>query len=313
MTAILHKITDQITTIDLQFQSRPNVIASYLYYDGNQAALIESGPASTVETLIEGMRSAKVPFDALRQVIVTHIHLDHAGAAGVLAAKFPWLHIYVHPVGAPHLVDPSKLLASAARVYGNQLESLWGKIQPVPTENISVINDGDEIKLPGATIRAFDTPGHATHHHAYLDSNTGLLFTGDVAGVRMPGIRYVRPPTPPPELNIEAWRASIAKLRAVKASGLCLTHFGIHRGDIAWHWDDVERRLVDWGEIVRGEMDRGASEEELVARIKAQSMSELQPLGVDVSTYDVAGSYETLVAGYVRYWKKKTIPVTGSA
>ncbi len=307
MAAILHKITDQISIIDLQFQSRPNVIASYLFYDGKQAALIESGPASTVETLIEGVKAAGVPFEVLRQVIVTHIHLDHAGAAGVLVNKFPWLRVYVHPVGAPHLADPTKLLASAARLYGEQLESLWGKIEPVPTENLSVINDGDEIKLPGTTLRAFDTPGHATHHHAYLDLSSSLLFTGDVAGVRMPGIRYVRPPTPPPELNIEAWRASIAKLRAVRAEGLCLTHFGVHRGDVDWHWDDVERRLVSWGEITRGEMEGGASEEAMVARMKAQSVSELQPLGVDVSTYDVAGSYESLVAGYARYWKKKMI------
>ncbi len=307
MTPILHRITDQITLIDLQFQSRPNVIASYLFYDGKQAALIEGGPASTVETLIRGIQAAGVSSDALRQVLVTHIHLDHAGAAGVLARKFPWLKVYVHPVGAPHLADPTKLLASAARLYGDQLEPLWGKIEPVPTENLAVINHGDQIKLPGATIRAFDTPGHASHHHAYLDSNSGLLFTGDVGGVRMPGVRYVRPPTPPPELSIEAWRASIAKLRAVQASGLCLTHFGVHRGDVAWHWDDVERRLVNWGEIIRGEMAKGASEEAMIARMKTLCVSELEPLGVDISIYDVAGSYETLVAGYARYWKKTMI------
>lgn len=305
MAAILHKVTDQISIIDLQFQSRPSVIGSYLFNDGKQAALIESGPASTVETLIEGVRAAGVPFEALRQVIVTHIHLDHAGAAGTLAKKFPWLCIYVHPVGAPHLADPSKLLASAARLYGDRLESLWGKVEPVPTENLVIVNDGDEIKVPGTSLRAFDTPGHATHHHAFLDSDTGLLFTGDVAGVRVPGIRYVRPPTPPPEFDLEAWRRSIAKLRALPASGLCLTHFGVHRGDIQWHWDDVEQRLISWGEIIRGEMERGTSEEALIALMKARIKSELRTLGAEASTYDVAGSYETLVAGYVRYWKKK--------
>jgi glyoxylase-like metal-dependent hydrolase (beta-lactamase superfamily II) len=306
MAAILHKITDQITLIDLQFQSRPNVIASYLYYDGKQAALIECGPASTVETLIQGIQAAGVPFEAIRKVLVTHVHLDHAGAAGILARQFPWLKVYVHPIGAPHLADPTKLLASAARLYGDQLEALWGKIEPLPNDNLAVINDG-ELKLPGATIRAFDTPGHASHHLAYLDSNSGLLFTGDVGGVRMPGVRYVRPPTPPPELNIEAWRASIAKLRAVQASGLCLTHFGVHRGDIAWHWDDVERRLVNWGEIIRGEMAEGASEEAMIAQMKTLCVSELEPLGIDISIYVVAGSYETLVAGYVRYWKKNLV------
>jgi glyoxylase-like metal-dependent hydrolase (beta-lactamase superfamily II) len=309
MAPILHKITDQITLIDLQFQSRPNVIGSYLFHDGKQAALLESGPASTVERLIEGIQAAGVPLDSLHQVLVTHIHHDHAGAAGVLARRYPWIKVYVHPVGAPHLADPTKLIASAARLYGERMEALWGKTEPVPTENIAVINDGDQIKLPGATIRAFDTPGHASHHHAYLDSNSGSLFTGDVAGVRKPGVRYVRPPTPPPELNIEAWRASIAKLRAVQASGLCLTHFGVHRDDIAWHWDDLDRRLVQWGEIIREEMAGGASEDAMIAQMKAQSLSELKPLGIDIGIYDVAGSYETLVAGYARYWKKKMIPV----
>lgn len=305
MAPISHKITDQITTIDLQFQSRPNVIASYLFYDGIQAALVESGPASTVERLIEGVRAAGVPFEALRQLVVTHIHLDHSGAAGVLTNKFPWLRVYVHPVGAPHLADPSKLLASAARLYGDRMELLWGKVQPVPAENLVVVNDGEEIKLAGTTLCAFDTPGHARHHHAYLDSHSGLLFTGDVAGVRMPGIRYVRPPTPPPELDIEAWRASIAKLRAVQATGLCPTHFGVHRGDIAWHWDDLERRLVSWGEIVRGEMAKGTSEETIITKMKEQIASEMESLGVDVSAYDVAVSYQHVVAGYLRYWNKK--------
>jgi glyoxylase-like metal-dependent hydrolase (beta-lactamase superfamily II) len=307
MTPILHKLTDTITAIDLQFQSRPNVIASYLFHDGKQAALIETGPASTVETLIAGVQAAGVPLEALRQLVVTHIHLDHAGAAGALTQRHPWMRVYVHPVGAPHLADPSKLIASAARLYGDQMEKLWGAIQPVPTEKITIVNDGDEIKLPGATLRAFATPGHARHHHAYLDANSGLLFTGDVAGVRIAGARYVRPPTPPPELDIEAWRASIAKLCAIKAAGLCPTHFGVHRGDVDWHWDDLERRLVSWGELVRGDLHEGLSEDQILERMKEQITSEMNALGVDVSAYDVAVSYKHVVAGYLRYWNKKMV------
>jgi len=305
MPPILHKLTDTITAIDLQFRSRPNVIASYLFYDGRDAALIETGPASTVDTLIAGIIAAGVPLDAVRQLVVTHIHLDHSGAAGVLTQKIPGARVYVHPLGAPHLVDPSKLLTSAARLYGDQMDSLWGKTQPVPNENIQIVNDGDEIKLPGATLRAFDTPGHARHHHAYLDSMSGLLFTGDVGGVRMPGIRYVRPPTPPPELEIDAWVESIRKLRAVKATGLCPTHFGVHRGDVAWHWDDLESRLVNWGEIIRGELENHRSESEILERMKEQIGTEMNALGVDLSAYDVAVSYKHVVAGYVRYWNKK--------
>ncbi len=305
MAPILHKIINQITTIDLQFKSRPNVIASYLFYDGRRAAVIETGPASTVENLIAGVQAAGVPLEALRQLVVTHIHLDHSGAAGVLAQRLRDVRVYVHPVGAPHLADPSKLLASAARLYGDQTESLWGATQPVPAEKIMVVNDGDEIKLPGATLRAFDTPGHARHHHAFLDTASGLLFTGDVGGVRIAGARYVRPPTPPPELDIDAWRASIAKLRAVKATGLCPTHFGVHRGDAEWHWNDLEARLVAWGEWVRRELQKGRNENEILEPMKEQIVSEMNALGVDISAYDVAVSYKHVVAGYVRYWNKK--------
>ena len=305
MPPILHRLTNQVTAIDLQFQGRPEVIASYLFYDGTEAALIETGPTTTVETLLEGVQAARVPLEALRQLIVTHIHLDHAGAAGVLVRRFPWLRVHVHPVGAPHLADPSKLLASAARLYGDKLDSLWGPVVPVPTENIVAVNDGDQIKLPGTNLCAFDTPGHARHHHAYLDSRSGLLFTGDVGGVRMPGVRYVRPPTPPPELDPDAWVASIAKLRAVNATGLCPTHFGLFRGNLDWHWDDLERRLVDWGQIVRAEIANGANDDAVLQRMKTQIANEMQSQGVDASAYDVAVSYESIVAGYIRYWKKK--------
>ncbi len=306
MPPILHRLTENITAIDLQFQGRPEVIASYLFYDGNEAALIETGPTTTVETLIEGVQAAGVPLEALRQLIVTHIHLDHAGAAGVLVRRFPWLRVYVHPVGAPHLADPSKLLASAKRLYGDKLDSLWGPVAPILSEKIIVVEDNDQIKIPGTNLTAFDTPGHARHHHAYLDMHSGLLFTGDVAGVRMPGVRYVRPPTPPPELDLDAWRASIARLRVVDASGLCLTHFGLFRGNLDWHWDDLERRLVDWGQIVRGEIEKKSNDDAILERMKTQIATEMHSRNINASAYDVAVSYDSIVAGYIRYWKKKT-------
>jgi glyoxylase-like metal-dependent hydrolase (beta-lactamase superfamily II) len=242
----------------------------------------------------------------LRHIFVTHIHLDHAGAAGVLSRRLPWTRVYVHPVGAPHLVDPSKLRASASRLYGDQMESLWGTIAPVPQESLVVINDGDEIQIPGSTLRVFETEGHARHHHAYLDTKSGLLFTGDIGGVRMPGVRYVRPPTPPPELDIDAWRASLARLRALNATGLCPTHFGLFRGNLDWHWDDLEKRLVASGQLVREQLEKDADESAILQQLKSQAMSEFANLGVDPSTYDAAISYESLVAGYVRYWKKQS-------
>jgi glyoxylase-like metal-dependent hydrolase (beta-lactamase superfamily II) len=306
--ALLHQLSANITLIDLQFQGRVETIASYLIFDGEQAALIEVGPASTVDTLLDGVQAAGVPLEALRQIFVTHIHLDHSGGAGVLARRLPWARVYVHPVGAPHLADPSKLLASAMRLYGNRMESLWGTIVAVPAERLVVVNDGDEIAIPGSALRVFETLGHARHHHAYLDVKSGLLFTGDIGGVRMPGVRYVRPPTTPPELDIDAWRASIARLRALDATGLCLIHFGLFRGNLAWHWDDLEQRLVAWGELVRAQLEQGADENAILQQLQLQTASEFAALRVDPRTYDIAVSYESLIAGYVRYWKKKSAP-----
>ncbi|MBM3127133.1 MAG: MBL fold metallo-hydrolase [Chloroflexi bacterium] len=302
--ALLHRLTPNITLIDLQFRGHVETIAAYLLYDGATAALIETGPASTVDTLLDGVQAAGAPLEALRQIFVTHIHLDHASGASVLARRLPWARIYVHPVGAPHLSDPSKLLASAARVYGDQLESLWGTIVPIAPERIVVANDGDEIPIPGSTLRVIETLGHARHHHAYFDSKSGLLFTGDIGGVRMPGVRYVRPPTAPPELDLDAWRASIARLRALDAAGLCLTHFGLVRGNLAWHWDDLEQRLVAWGDLVRAQLEQGADENAILQKLQAQVALELANLEIDPRRYDIAISYESLVAGYVRYWKK---------
>ncbi|MCI0474629.1 MAG: MBL fold metallo-hydrolase [Anaerolineales bacterium] len=304
MTSFLHRLTPNVTLIDLQFQGRVETIAAYLIFDGEQAALIETGPASTIDTLLDGVQAAGVPLEALRQIFVTHIHLDHASGASVLARRLPWTRVYVHPVGAPHLADPSKLLASASRLYGDQMEALWGTIVPIASERLVVINDGEEILIPGSTLRVFETLGHARHHHAYLDTTSGLLFTGDIGGVRMPGIRYVRPPTAPPELDIAAWRASIARLRALNATGLCLTHFGLFRGNLDWHWDDLEQRLVAWGDLVREQLEQGADEDAVLQELKARAASEFANLQVDPTRYDVAISYESLVAGYVRYWRK---------
>jgi len=307
MPPILHRLTEQITAIDLQFQGRANVIAAYLFYDGAQAALVETGPASTIDTLLEGIQAAGAPLEALRQLIVTHIHLDHSGGAGVIARQLPWVRVYVHPVGAPHLIDPSKLLASAQRIYGDKMESLWGRILPVPQDKIVIVNDQDDLAIPGTTLRALESVGHAKHHHAYLDQHSGLLFTGDVGGVRMPGIRYVRPPTPPPELDIEAWVASIAKLRATRATGLCPTHFGLFRGNLDWHWDDLQKRLLDWGQLTQGLVAQGKSDGEILLQVKASAAAEFKMLGIDPSAYDVAVSYESLVSGYIRYWKKQIV------
>src|SRR3990172_5942784 len=226
MVRIEHLAPD-LVLIDTHYNNTPGAIGAYLLL-GERPALIEVGPASTVKTLLAGVRAGGLDPGNLRALAVTHIHLDHAGATGTLVRRFSQLDVYVHHVGAPHLMDPSRLLTSAARLYGDELKTLFGELLPVPADRVHALQDGAEIALGSRRLVALDTPGHARHHHAYYDAATGDLFTGDAAGVALPGSRYVRPPTPPPELDILAWDATLARLRALRARRLLLTHFGAH-------------------------------------------------------------------------------------
>lgn len=294
----------RVELIDLQFLGYPLAIAAYLLDDGTDAALVEVGPTSTAQTLLREVQARGVPLERVRHLIVTHIHLDHAGALGWLLRQLPHAVAYVHPVGAPHLVDPSRLLASASRLYGEMMERLWGEVMPVPEARVRIVRDGDRIEAAGRTLLVVDTPGHARHHHAYLDEATGVLFAGDIAGVRMPGTHYVRPPTPPPELDIEAWQASLTKLRALPIQKLALTHFGLY-DDVAHHLDELETRLLNWAGFTRSLIEQGVTDAELIQRLRDHGNSEMRQESVDPSSYDLGAGYELIALGYARYWRKQ--------
>ncbi|HEX2208389.1 MAG TPA: MBL fold metallo-hydrolase [Longimicrobium sp.] len=223
----------------------PGFIASYLVEDGGELALIESGPASTLDALLAGIRAAGHDPAGLGHVLLTHIHLDHAAGAGQLARIAPDARVHVHPRGAPHLADPSRLLASARRLYGEMMDALWGTMLPVPAERLRTPADGEAIRVGGRSLLALETPGHAAHHFAFHDPDAGLVFTGDVGGIRLQHARHVRPPTPPPEVDTPAWLASIDRLRALEPRMLLPTHFG-GIDDVAWHLDDLAARLAGW-------------------------------------------------------------------
>lgn len=290
--------------IDLQFLGYPLAIAAYLLDDGADAALVEVGPTSTAETLLCEVQARGVALERVSHLIVTHIHLDHAGALGWLLQRLPNATAYVHPIGAPHMVDPSRLMSSASRLYGEMMERLWGEVVPVPQERLHIVRDGERIEVAGRTLLAIDTPGHARHHHAYLDEATGVLFAGDIAGVRMPGTTYVRPPTPPPELDIEAWQASLAKLRELPIQQLALTHFGMF-SDVERHLDELETRLLNWAAFTRDLIQQGVSDSELMHRLRDYGNEEMRQQGADPSSYDLGAGYELIALGYARYWRKK--------
>jgi len=299
----------KIEIIDLDFLNTGQVVASFLLLgeDGASAALVETGPTTCLDNLTAGLKAHGVSRDDVRQVFLTHIHLDHAGASGHLCGLLPNATFYVHEVGYPHLVDPSKLVKSATRIYGESMEELWGEARPVPEDRIKILKDKEEAETAGGILVAHDTPGHAYHHLAYLEPDSGALFTGDVAGIRLPGQSYVRPPTPPPEIDVEAWIRSIDYIRQIEPASLWPTHFGSYE-DVGRHLGELEQRLQDWLLFVEGQMDDGAGREEISDQLKAKGDAEMLAEGAGVNEsehYDLAGSYHMLTDGLMRYVSRR--------
>lgn len=307
---IVHEIEPGVFQIDQHFQGARGVIASYLLADegGGDLALIEAGPSSTTPTLLAGIRAAGFAPERITKLLVTHIHLDHAGAAGALLERhLPEATLYVHPFGAPHLIDPSKLIASATRIYGDAMERLWGEIVPVPGDRLVVLDDGQEIRAGGRTLRAIETPGHAAHHHAFHDPARGVVFTGDVAAVRLGGSSWVCPPTPPPELDLEKWMQSVARLRALRPSRLALTHFGAY-GDVDRHLDRLIARLHEWSGRVEAQLEASTDAAEIAASLERRGSAEIVEAGGTeelAAFYALATPYRMSVDGFARYFRKR--------
>ncbi len=292
----------QIHTLDLNFQNKTQAIASYLIRDGDAVVLIESGPGTCLAGLEAGLRANGLSLADVTHVLLTHIHLDHAGAAGRLARY--GAQIYVHPVGAPHLLNPEKLLASAARIYGDQMDALWGEFLPVEQDHLHVVEDAQEIAIGNLRFVALSTPGHAEHHHVYLFED--ICFSGDVGGVRIPGFPYLRVPMPPPELHIQKWRATLARLRGQKFARLAPTHFGIY-DDPEWQLRAVEKGLDSAERWLEQTMPADPSVEELRVQFTEWMDAQAREGGLSeevVKAYDLANPLGMSADGLMRYWKK---------
>lgn len=297
-----------IFLLDHHFRGSPGVIASYLIADRDALTLIETGPASTMDTLLAGIRQAGFDPGQISDIIVTHIHLDHAGGAGALLRRLPRARLHVHPIGAPHLVDPERLMASATRIYGDQMTPLWGDMVPVPKDRLHVLGNDETVMTGGRTLLAYDTPGHADHHLALHEPDTGVVFTGDVAGVRLDGIRHVRPPTPPPEFSPEKWQASIAILRSLAPRRLYLTHFGGY-DDVDWHLNELLARTWFWAGWVGGRLATGEQPAAVAEELRRVEDVILARTASDQSLlvrYEEAGNYRMSVDGIARWWRKRT-------
>lgn len=293
--------------IDTKMHGEAGLTASFLLR-GDKTALLETGPKSSVDHVLAGLEAAGV--ETLDHIVVTHIHLDHAGAAGTLALRYPEASVVVHPAGAPHLMDPAKLWSSAARIYGEDMDRLWGGIDPVPAEQVQVIGDGEVLDLGGRSLRAIETPGHARHHHAFLDDSTGIVFTGDALGVRLQDIGSFRPATPPPEFDLERAIDSIRRIRDAGASELWLTHFGSQASGVrACGVEEAcalaARSLEDWAEWVRIARRQTHDLDEAAAIVMGEARRvEGDIAGEAIQRMEQTTSYWMNTWGYMRYMNK---------
>jgi glyoxylase-like metal-dependent hydrolase (beta-lactamase superfamily II) len=296
---------DGVITIDAMHLGRPHVIASYLLA-GPEPALVDPGPASTLPALEAGLAAHGLGLGDIRSILLTHIHLDHAGATGLILASNPQVRVYVHTRGAPHLLDPSRLLGSATQLYGDLMGTLWGDVRPVPAEAITTLAGGETLRLGGRTLRAFDAPGHAKHHLVYLDAGSGAAFVGDNGGVRLPGLRFARPATPPPDIDLEAWARTLDLIGGLGPRWLMLTHFGAF-GDVEHHLGDYRARLAAWGDQVRLGLEGGAPEQEQVAAL--EQLAEQEAAGVSPAEQEAlrqqTGALALSWRGIARYWRKR--------
>jgi len=277
--------------IDLHHQGAERVIGSYLLDTADGPALCDCGPSSCLDRLQDGLRQRGVELTDLRHLLLSHIHLDHAGAAGVLVREHPGLTVHVSEIGAPHLIDPARLETSARRLYGDTFDTLWGELAPVPKGNVEVVGE----RVLG--LECFKTPGHASHHVCYAHSD-GTLYAGDAAGVRLQPDRLVLPPTPPPEFDLEAWTRTLDEIERRSPARLALVHFGV-ADDIARHLAELRQRLHSWVDRV----GLGLTEDEFSRTIREELIAEG---GADVDAYDRAMPLWQSYAGLRRYVDKRS-------
>jgi len=276
---------DSLHLIDLHFGGRERAIGVYLVDTSDGPALFDCGPTSTLPTLEAGLAAHGLELSDIRHLLLSHIHLDHAGAAGAIVRKHPRLTVWVSPIGVPHLIDPSKLERSARRLYGDLFDPLWGELAAVPEANVRLAT-GDVLGWD-----AFPTTGHASHHVSY--QRDGTLLAGDAAGVRMPGASYVLPVSPPPDVDVEGWHATADTIRARDPERLALIHFGVHE-DVRAHLDRLETELDCWAARVRDGMDQQAFVDAALA-----------DAGDDADAYDRVAPFWQSWQGMKRYWDQR--------
>jgi glyoxylase-like metal-dependent hydrolase (beta-lactamase superfamily II) len=295
--------------LDLNFLGRSQIISTAILHGPAGVALIDPGPSTTIATLTKELDTRGIRFGDVRQLLLTHIHLDHAGSTGSIVDGHPHIEVLVHENGARHLVDPSKLIASAGRIYAQDMDRLWGEILPVPSARIRPLVGGETLTVVGRELVVEYTPGHASHHVSYLDTASRVAFVGDTAGIRRGSGTFVMPPTPPPDIDLEAWRDSERKILAWEPDTLFLTHFGPYHG-ARQHLQAMFDTLAEWSRIVRRLLaDAAASDDDRQGRFVDEAFQDLRRRVGDneAAGYTKAGGLNFSYQGLARYWRKTTI------
>jgi glyoxylase-like metal-dependent hydrolase (beta-lactamase superfamily II) len=295
-----------VSYFDLNFQNRARVIACAVLHGPGGVALIDPGPSSTLPTLHRHLSDAGISLADVTTILLTHIHLDHAGATGTLVRENPQLRVYVHEIGAPHMADPSKLLASATRLYGDAMDRLWGEVAPVPPAAMRTLQGGEQIDVAGRSLDVAYTPGHASHHVSYFSADSGVAFVGDTAGVSVVPNGFVLPPTPPPDIDLEVWAESLATIDRWQADTLLITHFG-PASPVRPHLTEMRDHLDLVGRLAKQSLtvDGGdeAKEGWFVDEVRRQLRRSLSD--ADASAYEISGRFDLSWRGLARYWRKK--------
>ncbi|MGH2679674.1 MAG: MBL fold metallo-hydrolase [Actinomycetota bacterium] len=304
-------VADGITAIDTFMGGRARYTAAYLL-EATETALVETGPGTSVEPVAAALRSLGVAPDELAHIVLTHIHLDHAGGVGQLAERFAGATVWVHERGAPHLVDPTRLVASTARVWGEaEMRELFGPAAPVASDRVRPLRDTDTIALGDRQLSVLDTPGHASHHVALVDSRTGGVFTGDALGIHVPDLPVLRPATPPPEFDLERYVASIERIRDAARSILFFAHFG-PLADVGATCDLAIRRVRDWAAVVEHALEETQDPEEIASRLEAAALEDVETgaeATLDLQMLEdrlrLLSSIRMNAQGLARYWQRR--------
>jgi len=292
--------------VDVNFQNVPSVIATAVLEGPDGVALIDPGPTSSLHTLRARLSEAGIGLKDVTSLLLTHIHLDHAGASGTIVAEQPGITVHVHERGAPHMISPTKLLDSAARLYGDQMDRLWGAFLPVPADNVRVLRGGERLDAGGRSLEVAYTPGHASHHVSYFDAASGIAFVGDTAGVRIGASQALVAPTPPPDIDLDTWKASTERILEWRPSSLFLTHFGPSASPAA-HLADLLERLHRSAEAARAALNAGGSDAEQALRFQRDMREEIRRhmSEAELASYELAVPLDHCFLGLARYWRKR--------